>query len=224
MVGVIDFDEREGPQDKYIDDGVVLAYHQNDFGFWEQTEYPFIHSTTYVEFGQNIDIDDDLACVVDAENVHLFHQKGGTIWTQFDVLIGEECHVSGNTIAIASHYNQFADIHLYEYDRDRGAVSSLKDPIRFVSTTDPSWYLSNDHLVYQAYDDNDDEFYDYFIYHRESSGMLVFQQRLNVSVTYTSNFMIDKDILVFSVFSNEDYYTYIYSEQNGYWVESIVLH
>ena len=63
LVGVIDFDEREGPQDKYIDDGVVLAYHQNDFGFWEQTEYPFIHSTTYVEFGQNIDIDDDLACV-----------------------------------------------------------------------------------------------------------------------------------------------------------------
>lgn len=55
LVGIVD--QRDIPREQYIDNGTVLAYHQNDFGFWEETEYPFIHSTTYAEFGQNIDID-----------------------------------------------------------------------------------------------------------------------------------------------------------------------
>ena len=93
-------------------------YKQNDLGIWDRAEdQPYLtrnnmnnassSSSSQHGFGLDVDIDGDLACVLDYKSAHLFRRDdddGSRKWVQFatlnDVEQPEECTVAGDTIAI----------------------------------------------------------------------------------------------------------------------------
>ena len=202
--------------------GAVLVYEQNDFGEWERVDDPFVHSTntTQDSFGYEVDIGENLACVAVEDDRYLLHITGVNIyhkddskWVQFDT-IGldiSECLISGDTIAI---YDKFwASIQLYKYNQDQNEVVPTQDPIpERVSSME----LSNDYLVYRDYWDEV-----FFIYHQDKTNQtFTLQQQLNITgLPRYNSIALDNDILVVG----GDNQTYIYSLQDGDWVESITL-
>jgi len=212
--------------------GVVYVYEQNGFGFWEKMDEPFIPSDESYgrteQFGNSLDIDGDLACVVDRGNTY-FYRRHGTKWLEFDnrtVTQNTECSIAGDitltlTIAVGYHdSNRGSILQLYKYDQDLGKVVPLQDPI--VVPRFPAMHLSHDHLVYRTGEDN------VLIYRREETNQtFTFQQQVNFSFDSVDIFGIsapypsalDKDILVVGGINH----THIFSETNGDWEEVITL-
>ena len=202
--------------------GAVLVYEQNQFGEWERVNDPFIHAvnTTQVLFGRYIDIDEDLACVGDIDNVKLYHLDDDEgKWVQFDTIqSGQQCSVSGDSIIVRTWAYDIEDrsIQIYKYNQDQNEVVSIQGsiPARKIR----SLYLSNDYLVYRDIDfDRYDS--DVFIYHRnETSQPFTLIQQLNITGPGDNHQLaLDNDMLVV-----RSEITHIYSLQDGNWEETVI--
>ena len=127
--------------------GDVLVYEQDRFGEWVRVKDPFVHiaNTAQSYFGSSIDIDGDLACVWDSNNMILYHRDDDRKWVQFDTIEdGFMCSISGDSIAV--YANPGHSIQLYKYNQDQNKVSPIQDPIPtgYVRSMD----FSKDYLVY----------------------------------------------------------------------------
>jgi len=248
----------------YANDGAgdVHVYKKNLFGGWDRVENPFIRNTTRI--GGSIDIDGDLASVVDnnwynkKRRAHLFHRSGDK-WVQSkSFAIGfdrgyKSCSIAGDIIVLRNSTDEgFHKLQLYKYDMDLNEAIAIQDPIvtgdgyieRQCFSSDGTNYtssyvnklpraiscerhdfslvssleLSKDYLVFRKQYTHDG----IFIYHRdETNQTFTFHQQLNINITGPSDnsLAIDNDILVVG----GDNQTYIYSLQDGDWVESITL-
>ena len=209
--------------------GAVVVYEQNEFGVWEKVEDPFIrdagftydhNSKSSYYFGQNLDIDGDLACVGDS-----IFRKDGNRWVQIDRIDGPVygdralCSIAGDTIAI--DIGRGRGVELYKYNTNLDGRVPLQDPIPTGTGWDlvssRSLDLSRDYLVYTG------DLLDIVIYRwEETNQTFVLLQQPNVydPDLYTVNQLaLDKDILILGRISN----THVFSEKNGIWEETITL-
>ena len=217
--------------------GAVLVFEQNDFDEWERVDNPFIHTanTTQAKFGHSVGIDGDLACIVNnlSYEANLYHREDNNKWVQFNRTkgIGYECSISEDIIAMSDWsyeqpinpqiykhtfvINEFESSkyswQLYKYNRDLNAIFPVQDSV--VGANIWAMDLSNDYLVYWDYVKGEA-----FIYRQDE---VTLHQRLNITSTGPSfnSLSLDNDMLVVGGDRN----TYIYSLQDGYWVESITL-
>jgi len=164
-----------------------------------------------------------------------------------------DCSIAGNIIVLRNSTDEgFHKLQVYKYDMDLNEAIAIQDPIvtgdgyverqyfssdgtnsttsyvnklpRAISyeTHDfsliSSLELSKENLVFRKYYTNDG----IFIYQlNEANQTFTFHQQLNINITGPSDnsLAIDNDILVVG----GDNQTYIYSLQDGDWVESITL-
>jgi len=195
--------------------GAVSVYEQNKFGDWEKADNPFLYDDDDPYFclhGLFSEIDGDLLAV-GASGLYLF-RRDGKKWAEIDMLDAMECSIAGDTVAIFdtdSNYNPV--LQLYKYDKDRDEVVP-QDPIPIPSGRwGDTMSLSHYHLVYNVGRD-------VFVYKRqETNETYTFLQQLNVSAAEPYQLAIDKDVLVVG----GENHTHIFSEQNGYWEETITL-
>ena len=201
---------------------IVLVYEQDEFGFWKEIEDPFTFTlatkfSTNGGFGWHAAISGDLACVEDRANTYLFHRDGDTKWIQFDMIANaNKCSVDGDTLVTI--YSGGRSIQLNTYIN--GGIVPLQDPIEFLGGFgDLSAHLNGNNLVITGHDNVIGHHIS--IYHRdEVNGTFSFLQRLNISTRRYGYVSIDKDLSVAGV---DDGQIHIFSEQNGYWVETLTL-
>jgi len=214
------------PVSVFANDGAgdVLVYKQNDFDEWERVNDPFVHTANpnHKWFGSDIDIDGDLACVVDDQNAYIYHQDHDSKWVQFETIDGRDCSISGDTIVVRSFDSesdqQYECLKLYNYIQEMNQLVSLQDPICIEHV---AWwhiesidFLSNDYLIFWKSHYNGGVV---FIYYRDQSNhTFTLHQQLNSNRSLVE---LDNNILVVG----GDNQTHIYELQNGSLMESITI-
>jgi len=165
---------------------------------------------TQLTVGGSVDIDGNLACVENSYGTHLYHRNDGSKWIQFDTIEdGDECSISGRTIAVYR-----GSIQLYKYNQDLNEVVPIQGG-QISEGYFESIDLNKDYLV-SLWEQ------DVFVHHsNEINRTVSFHQKLNIGpFSYDENQLaLGDDILVVG----SDNHTYIYSLQDGDWMESITL-
>ena len=215
-------------------EGAVFVYIQDDFNSWGEVENPFIRSTNSSNdnFGAQVDIDGDLACVADSDNLYLFHRDSTNgKWEQFDMLEGKHgCTIDEDIIAVYYDYwSGFAVkreeriYHFYKYQRTDGVAVPIQDPIHDAY----SFGLSGDYFAHSESCCSFSCVGGITIYHRGNetdNGAFAFHQHLEFSgyPMENSDIAIENGVMVFGG-SRPDQMHVFTEENDGVWVEMLTL-
>ena len=202
--------------------GVVHIYEQSLFGDWEKVEDLYSDNASQKLFGMHVDIDGDLACILDHfEYSVLLYRRVSNKWVQVDKIDGDWCSTSEDSIVTTVRNNTdpatTSALHLFKYNEDLDGLVSIQDPILTGFVKVMSTKLSGDYLVYL--DTNEEAA---FIYHRwEGNQTYSFHQRLITLPSLThSGLAIDNEIIAIR---GSDH-IHIFSLQYGKWEEAVTLH
>ena len=190
----------------------VHVYEQNKFGEWDRVYDPFFHYETpgFLE-GWEVEIDGDLACESDRNNIRLYHRNGK--WDMVSKFVGQACSITGDIVVITELDGEF--LQLYKFN-GINKVYPIEDQDPILTGGVESMDLINDYLAY-----SDKAGSDVFIYQRNATNQIyTLHQQLNMVGSKVKSVALDSDMLV--VGGNN--HTHIYSLQNGRWEETLTLH
>eukprot|EP00579_Thalassiosira_antarctica_P000992 CAMPEP_0201868280 /NCGR_PEP_ID=MMETSP0902-20130614/2233_1 /ASSEMBLY_ACC=CAM_ASM_000551 /TAXON_ID=420261 /ORGANISM="Thalassiosira antarctica, Strain CCMP982" /LENGTH=865 /DNA_ID=CAMNT_0048393607 /DNA_START=106 /DNA_END=2700 /DNA_ORIENTATION=+ len=216
----------------------LLAYEQDSEGIWDKVEGPFVQEG----FQASFDFDDDMACRKTQDYsgvvVDIFRRDRDKQWVQIESLVpdnfqGGECHVAGNTIVLQGSeyvipYTGDDTLRIYQYDEgfDKGLPVQFRVPLQHVVTTGvrlKAVCLSDNYLVFNDGGSPWGDPNEVFVYHRQDTNQPFALPQSFKSSEYGPAIghalALDEDVLVVGGQNK----TYIFSEQNGYFEETLTL-
>jgi hypothetical protein len=203
---------------------------------WVMAEDPFVHDDGVFQgyFGWHVNVDGDMACVVDygsVGRVNIFRRDRNVVgdddttekkWVHVNTTDGSWCQISGNTIAMREWdyelWHEYLRFYAYDDEDIIGRLASIQEPIPVEWMV--AMELSGDYLVY-----SDDVEVGAFVYRRGNGSndrTYSLVQRLDVSHPKAEDHMtLDDDMLVIG---GSDNTTHILSLRgDGMWVETMTL-